>query len=214
MHHPLSFQLMFLGIFAVANNFKSLGKFLQISQGLSDVEQIQLSINATLASLVVMLAALFVGESLLNFFGISLDAFRVAGGVILAMLGIDMIHARKAIEEDESYSVSHTYSKVIPSVIIPIAIPLTTGAGTFSTITIFADQVSGNDFLYYQLLAAILLQALLIFVVFRYSSKLLHVMGKTGISILTRVVGLFTLALGIQFMAIGLKVLFPGLALQ
>ncbi|RTL11073.1 MAG: NAAT family transporter [Neisseriaceae bacterium] len=213
MRHLLSFQLMFLGIFAVANNFKSLGKFLQISQGLSDAEQIRLSINATLASLVVMLAALFTGESLLNFFGISLDAFRVAGGMVLAMLGIDMIQARKSLEEDEAYGVSHTYSKVIPSVITPIAIPLTTGAGTFSTITIFADQVSGNDFLYFQLFAAILLQALLIFVVFRYSSKLLYVMGKTGISILTRVVGLFTLALGIQFMSMGLKILFPGLGL-
>lgn len=213
MHHLLSFQLMFLGIFAVANNFKSLGKFLQISQGLSDIEQIRLSINATLASLVVMLAALFIGESLLNFFGISLDAFRVAGGLILAMLGIDMIQARKPIEETDDYNASSTYSKVIPSVIIPIAIPLTTGAGTFSTITIFANQVSGNDFLYYQLLVAILLQTLLIFIVFRYSSKLLHVMGKTGISILTRVVGLFTLALGIQFMSMGLKILFPGLGL-
>ena len=112
---------------------------------------------------------------MLNFSAFLLDAFRVAGGVILAMFGIDMIHARKAIEEDESYSVSHTYSKfVIPSVIIPIAIPLTTGAGTFSTITIFADQVSGNNFLYYQLLAAILLQNIADFVVFRYSSKLLR----------------------------------------
>lgn len=79
MLHVLSFQLMLVGIFAVANNFKSLGKFLQLTQGLSHKKQLQLSARASLTSLCVMLVALFCGDSVLSFFGVSLDSFRIAG---------------------------------------------------------------------------------------------------------------------------------------
>src|SRR3989338_6454060 len=95
MHHELSFQLFFLGIFAVANNLKSLGQFLDISNGLSRTEQLKLCRTSTLASFAIMLIALFFGQAVLHFFGISLDSFSIAGGLLLGILGIDMILAQK-----------------------------------------------------------------------------------------------------------------------
>lgn len=209
MYRELSFQLMFLAIFAVANNFKSLGKFIEITNGLNRYEQLKLSLSATLASFMIMLVALIFGESVLRFFGLSLDTFRIAGGIVLAILGVDMIHAKKSVDEHE-LDITHNYSTVISTAIIPIAIPLTTGAGTFSTIIILADAVGKNYFLYFQLVGAIILQTFLIFIVFRYSSGILRVLGRTGMSVLIRIVGLFTLTLGVQFITIGLKAIFPG----
>lgn len=210
MYRELSFQLMFVAIFAVANNFKSLGKFIEITNGLNRHEQFKLSLSATLASLSVMLIALLFGESLLRFLSLSLDSFRVAGGIILAILGIDMIHAKKTVDENELNNIPHNYSLVISSAIIPVAIPLTTGAGTFSTIIILVDAVGNNWRLYAQLVGAILLQTGFIFVIFRYSDNILRVLGRTGMSVLIRIVGLFTLTLGVQFITTGLKAIFPG----
>jgi multiple antibiotic resistance protein len=215
MPHNLSFQLMLVGIFAVANNFKSLGKFLQLTQGLSRKKQLQLSSRASLASLCIMMVALFCGDSVLRFFGVSLDSFRIAGGLILAILGIDMIHAKRNSDDDELIpsSANHHYSTIISTAIIPIAIPLTTGAGTFSTIIIFVDAIGGNNWLYYQLIIAILSQTLINYLVFRYSSTLLKLMGRTGMNVLIRLVGLITLSLGVQFITQGLKAIFPGLGI-
>lgn len=214
MHHELSFQLFFLGIFAVANNLKSLGQFLDISDGLSRPEQLKLCRTSTLASLTIMLVALFFGQSVLHFFGISLDSFGIAGGLLLAIMGIDMILARKQSNDDISATHKpHNYSAVISSAIIPIAIPLTTGAGTFSTIIIFSEEIGKNWNLYYQLLGALFLQTIIIYLVFHYSQTLLKVMGHTGMEVLIRLVGLLTLTLGIQFVTASLKTVFPGLAL-
>lgn len=208
----LSFQLFFLGIFAVANNFKSLGKFLEISEGLNRAEELKLCRIATLASLAIMLVALFYGETVLRFFGISLDSFRVAGGVVLTILGVDMILGHKAPNGEDNRRRAATYSRVISSAIIPIAIPLTTGAGTFSTIIIFVAAIGNNWSLYYQLFGAIILQTVIIYLVFHYSQTLLKIMGHTGMEVLIRLVGLLTLTLGIQFVTMGLKSIFPGWA--
>lgn len=208
MHTELTFQLFFLGIFAVANNFKSLGKFLDISEGLTRSEQLKLCRVSTFTALVIMLVALFFGESVLRFFGISLDSFRVAGGLVLAIMGIDMILAHK--RNDESSHSPANYSSVISTAIIPVILPLTTGAGTFSTIIIFSDAIDHNWNLYYQLIGAIFLQTITIYLVFHYSHTLLKVMGHTGMEVLIRLVGLLTLTLGLQFITIGLKSIFPG----
>ncbi len=211
MHHHLSFQYFLLGIFAVANNFKALGKFLQITEGLTRDEQLKLSLRATWASLSIMLLALVCGGAVLNFVGVSLDSFRIAGGLVLVILGLDMIHAREGVDEDAQRSSANVYSTVISTAIIPIAIPMTTGAGTFSTIIIFADALGNTWSPYLQLLAAILAQTVIIYLVFCYSRALLRVLGRTGMNVLIRIVGLFTLSQGIQFIIVGLGQAFPGL---
>lgn len=212
MRHELTFQFFFLGIFAVANNFKSLGQFLQISTGLNRQEQLKLSRIATLASLIIMLVALLLGEAVLQFIGISLDSFRIAGGLVLVILGIEMIHARNNSNDELVLSSSNDYSKVISTAIIPVAIPFTTGAGTFSTIIIFAVAARANWQHYAELVAAIMAQTVIIYLVFRYSRGLLNLMGRTGMSVLIRVVGLFTLSQGIEFILQGVKDAFPGIS--
>lgn len=212
MYHELNFQLMLISIFAVANNFKSLGNFLQLTEKLPRREQLKITTTASFASLCVMLVALLFGGELLKFLNVSLDSFRVAGGMVLVLLGMDMIHARSKPEDELTSPNNHSYnySSVISTAIIPIAIPLTTGAGTFSTIIIFQAAIGNNAYLYWQLVAAIVVQAIINYIVFRYSTHLLHLLGKVGMSVLTRLVGLVTLTLGVQFVTVGLGAIFPG----
>lgn len=210
--HNLTFQHFLIGIFAVANNFPALGMFLNICRGLPHKDQERLARNATLTALIVMLVALVIGRAMLEFFGISIEAFRIAGGLLLGVSGMGMLNAKASTEEQTLHK--NNYSKVISLAIIPVAIPMTTGAGTFSTIIIFADEVGHNWFEAGMLVLAILVNTGIIYIIFHYSTKLLDVMGHIGMNVLIKVVGLFTLALGVQFILLGVSAAFPALGIN
>lgn len=207
-----TYQHFLIGIFAVANNFAAIGPFLEVCNGLERKDQLRLCKIAGITCLIVMFVALIIGNGLLEFFGISISAFRIAGGILLAISGMKMLSSPAQDEEDaEKTAQSKTYSKAISIAVIPISIPLTTGAGTFSTIVIFADTVGYNLMPLSMLVAAILTTTVAIYLIFRYSTNLLDLLGHTGIDVLIKVVGLFTLALGTQFILTGLQTTFPVL---
>ena len=106
-------------------------------------------------------------------------------------------------------NISNLTTKIISVAIIPVAIPLTTGAGTFSTIIIFADQI-GRDYLrFIYLFLAIVACTICIYYIFKYSMKLLKILGDTGMNVLIKVMGLITLAIGVQFIIYGVRSAFP-----
>lgn len=205
----LTFQHLLLGIFAVANNFPALGPFLAICADLTKDKQQRLGKIATLTSFITMLLAMFSGQYILEFFGISLSAFKITGGLVLCMSGAGMLNSKTDPQPDALPL--QDFEQKIPVAIVPIAVPLTTGAGTISTITIFAEQLHTAHDPIWGLLIAIIIMTIIIYVLFRYSTKLLDVLGHTGMSVLTKITGLFTLAIGIQFIVDGISVIFPGL---
>jgi multiple antibiotic resistance protein len=206
----LTFQHLLLGIFAVANNFPALGLFLIICKGLSPMKHERLTRIATLSALITMLLSLFTGELVLAFFGISIDAFRITGGILLAMSGVSMLNSQ-AISTEENTPQKQDFLQKIPVAIVPIGIPLTTGAGTISTITIFSEELKRNHMPIWGLLGAILVMTVIIYITFRYSTGLLKVLGNTGMNVLIKITGLFTLAIGVQFITEGISRLFPAL---
>ncbi len=214
INYNLTFQHFLIGIFAVANNFPAIGPFLQICRGLSPRQQLRLCKIATFTSFIVMMMALIIGQGILEFFGISIEAFRIAGGVLLGVSGMNMLNSPPLDTNDKINHHPDSYSKIIPQVIIPVAIPLTTGAGTISTIIIFADEIGRDWYALAMLILAILVSTVMIYVIFRYSTRLLDLLGKLGMNVLIKVVGLFTLALGVQFILQGVASAFPALGMK
>lgn len=210
--NTLTFQHLLLGIFAVANNFPALGIFLALCKGLSKGKQKKLTRIATLSALITMLLAMFTGQIILDFFGISLDAFRITGGIVLASSGLAMLGAKTLTDEDNPQKAN--FSQMIPVAIVPIGIPLTTGAGTISTITLFSGELQKNHMHIWGLLSAILVMTVIIYISFRYSTVVLKVLGNTGMSVLIKITGLFTLAIGVQFILAGISGVFPALIRQ
>ena len=204
-----TFRHFLLGIFAVANNLPALGAFLALCNGVSQEESRRLAWIATISSLITMLLAMVTGQSILSFFGISINAFRATGGIILCLAGVNMLNANA---DDSTKNISiKTFEQKIPAVIVPIAIPLTTGAGTIATITIFAGELKLAHEPLWGLFGAILIMAGIIYVIFKYSTNLLSVLGSTGMNVLIKVTGIFTMAIGIQFIFDALTGVFPGL---
>ncbi|MGA3115819.1 MAG: MarC family protein [Syntrophobacteraceae bacterium] len=204
-----SFQHYLLGLMAVANNIPAIPFFLGLCEELSPKEQHKLCIIATITSLITMITAMITGMSILGFFDISIYAFRIAGGLLLLNTGLNMMNSSQqvVVQEGGKYS----FSKMISLAVIPISIPLTTGAGTMSTVILFTQQIHHSDTLMIKLISAILCMTLIIYLSFRYSPQLIKILGHTGMDVLAKIFGLITLALGIQFMITGIQGAFPKL---
>jgi multiple antibiotic resistance protein len=162
---------------------------------------VTVTVFAVLAS-----AALF-GERLLRLMGASLPAFQVGGGLVLLLMALAMLNAqageirqtRAEAEEAAEYSG-----------VVPLAVPLLAGPGAIST-TIIAAQDAGVAHIAL-LVVCIALVCALLWVTLRLAQRIGARMGKTGLNIATRLLGLLLAAIAIQTMAEGLRVLFPGLA--
>ena len=203
----MTFQHYLLGLFAVANNIPALPPYMNMCREIEKNGQHRLCFVATSTSLTIMTVSMLIGAAVLDFFGISIAAFRIAGGLLLVSSGLGMLKSR--CEEPGSISALRL-SDVIPLAVVPIAIPLTTGAGTISTIILFAESahtISGLA----KIGAAILGVSAVNYLTFYYSPVIIRVLGHTGMDIFTKIFGLITLALGIQFILTGVTGAFPVL---
>jgi multiple antibiotic resistance protein len=202
-----SFQHYLLGLFAVANNVSAIPLYLTLIAGIDQKEQVKLCRISTFTALVTMMVAMYLGITILTFFGISMDAFRIAGGLLLSMTGLSMMNSSPAPAAVDKPSLS----SMISYAVIPIGIPLTTGAGAMSTVILFSENMQHSWTHQAKLIGAILVMTLFIFLSFRFAPKIIRIVGDTGLSVFTKIFGLITLALGIQFMLAGLSGCFPKL---
>ena len=203
----MTFQHYLLGLFAVANNIPALPLHMNLCQGIDVPGQHRLCAVATGSSLVTMVVSLVIGAAVLEFFGISIAAFRIAGGLLLVTSGLGMLTSKC---DDPGGLIPATLSEMIPLAVVPIAIPLTTGAGTMSTIILFAESAGSLNGLL-KIGAAIGGVSAANYLTFFYSPVIVRVLGHTGMDIFTKIFGLITLALGIQFIITGVLAAFPAL---
>ena len=166
-------------------------------------------ITAT-AVAVVLIVGMFLGEPLLRFFGIGLPSFRVGGGVLIMMMALAMLRGyqgeirhspEEGIDMDDKDS----------SAVVPLAIPMLAGPGAISTTIVYAHQArTGWDIAF--LLCAALLVAGSVWAVLSLADPIANRLGRYGISVATRVMGLILAAIAVEFIAGGLIQLFPKLA--
>ncbi|KAA9349147.1 MarC family protein [Larkinella humicola] len=141
--------------------------------------------KATLASALLMVAFLFVGESILKLFGVDVSSFAVAGALIIFLLGLEMILGRNIFKADD-HGAGATH-------IVPIAFPLIAGAGTMTTIlSLKAEYATAN------ILIGILINLVLIYAVLKSSAWIENRLGPGGINILRKVFGIILLAISIK----------------
>lgn len=148
------------------------------------------------------------GQAILEAFGISIASFRVAGGFLIFLMGFHMLQAKTS-------AVSHTKEEnqaaqeASSIAIVPLAIPLLAGPGTISSVIVFAHNTQS---LAEKIGLAIVILALatFIFITYSFAPAIGKLLGKTGMNIVTRIMGLITMAIAVEFMANGLEVLFPG----
>jgi len=196
-------------LFAIMNPFGSVAIFLSITADRSAAERGKIATVTVAAVLITLLVAAVLGQQILALFGISVGAFRIAGGIIILIMGLSMLHAqpsgvhRSAQEEDAGRT------KDNPAV-FPLAIPMIAGPGSMATVILYSQHARG-------LLGAATIGAVIVLMcgvlllTLHTADRLSAFMGTTGMKVLTRLMGMLLAAIAIEMMVGGLTELFPQL---
>ncbi|MEK7716152.1 MAG: NAAT family transporter [Pseudomonadota bacterium] len=163
-------------------------------------------ITAT-AVAIVLVVSMFLGEPLLRFFGIGLPSFRVGGGILIMMMAIAML---RGYPGETRHTPEERIDAEDSSAVVPLAVPMLAGPGAISTTIVYAHQArTGWDIVF--LLFAALLVAGSVWAVLSLAQPIANRLGRYGISVATRVMGLILAAVAVEFIAGGLIQLFPSL---
>lgn len=159
--------------------------------------------QAVLVAAAVMLIMGVIGRPLLNYLGITLAAFLIAGGILLFLVAIDMLFARptrtKRTEEEER-DAAHAENPAV----FPLAIPMIAGPGTIATVMMLVNLAHGSSERLLTVLVANAVALAITWLFMRGAAKFQHLMGTTGIHVVTRVLGIILAALAVQFVLNGL----------
>ncbi len=176
--------------------------FIALTQGMTQGQRRAIGLRACLVAGVLMLVFLFLGEAVLKFIGISMPAFRIAGGILLFLTALDMLFERRQARREGSAD-QGGQEHDDPSV-FPLAIPLIVGPGLITTIILLAGQArEPGDWL--AIGGVMGVNLVIVFLTFLSAGFIERVLGKTGITVLTRILGMLLAALAIQFILDGLR---------
>lgn len=180
--------------------------FLAVTRGMSRAQRNQVSIRASVIGFAVLALFALVGASVLSVFGITLPAFRVAGGMLLFFIAFEMIFEKRNDRKEKISDTAVTRDMIHDIAAFPLAIPLIAGPGAISATVLLSGSFAG--WLAQAVLVGIILACLLItYAVFVLADRIDVWIGETGRSILTRLLGVILAALAVQFVADGIKAL-------
>jgi multiple antibiotic resistance protein len=199
----------FAGLVAILNPIGVIPIFINLTYNQTAAERNRTALTAALTVGVVLAVALLCGEWILDFFGISVASFQVAGGILILYNSLSMLQARMNATRQTEEEAQETAEREDVAV-VPIGVPLTAGPGAISTVILYGHKPAlfGR---YVILFAGIAIVAAIVWAAFRLAPLISRALSRTGINIVTRLMGLIMAAIGIEFIASGLKILFPGL---
>lgn len=202
MTETLSFALLcFTSLFTLINPLGTMPVFMAMTSELTVAERTKTARKASLVALFTIIAFALTGQLLFNFFGISVNSFRVVGGVIFFIMGMDMLQARLSqvkIKENEVKSYISDIS------ITPLAIPMICGPGAITSVIVLMEDANTLP-KQIALFASVILIIWLTYIILFSSSKLIKLLGQTGINVMMRIMGLIVMVIAVEFFFSGLK---------
>lgn len=196
------FSLLALSsIFFLVDPFAALPTFLAVTEGQDARRRVRTARKASLTAFVVLTLFAFIGQYIFRLFGISLPAFEIAGGVILLLIGLDMLEAKRSPTQETNKETEAAASKDDAG-IVPMGIPMLAGPGSITTVMVLVGQVQ-TTLQMVAILASIAITAAICFLVLGSADRVARMLGQTGIRILVRVMGLLLVALAVQYFVNG-----------
>ncbi len=183
--------------------------FLAVTRGMNRDERLQVSARASIIGFAVMALFALAGSVILSAFGITLPAFRVAGGFLLFYIAFEMIFEKRQDRKEKTADVAITKDMIHNIAAFPLAIPLIAGPGAISATVLLSGTFQG-PVAKASLVGIIALCILLTYLVFLLAERVDKLLGATGRSILTRLLGVLLAALAVQFVADGVKAMMAG----
>jgi multiple antibiotic resistance protein len=194
--------LAFSSIFFLVDPFAALPTFLAVTEGADAARRRRMAWKASLTALVFLSAFAVAGQYIFKLFGITLPAFEIAGGIILLLIGLDMLEAKRSATQEASGDTAAAASKEDAG-IVPLGIPMLAGPGSITSVMVLVGQAQRR----WQMLAilgSIAITAAICYLVLGNSDRVARALGDTGIRILVRIMGLLLVALAVQYFVNGM----------
>jgi multiple antibiotic resistance protein len=185
--------------------------YASLTTGASAEQRRSMAIRATfIAGFILIFFAMF-GEGLLSFLHIDLDSFRIAGGVMLFIIAIDMVFEKRTERREQRAEKVKATPEVEDVSVFPMAMPMLAGPGSIASVMLLVSQNSGLDRALV-IFGALLLVLLLTLAALLMAGPFMRLIGNKGEAVITRLLGVLLAALAAQFVIDGLKASFPSLA--
>jgi multiple antibiotic resistance protein len=200
-----------IALLAIVNPIGVVPFFIAFTQNFSRAQRLRtINISAFSAFIVIAVSAV-AGLKIIEFFGISIASFQVGGGTLLLISSLQMLNAQPAEAKPADLDEGNQKADAGASIaIVPLTIPLLTGPATISTMVIYAEKT--RSFLEHAALVGYgVVIGLATYITFRASGRIAKVLGRTGINVMTRLMGLILAAMAVELLADGLTKLFPVL---
>jgi multiple antibiotic resistance protein len=206
----IHFVYAFTTIFVIVNPVEATLVYVTLTSSLNSKERTHIYRRTTLVAFAIAILFSLAGDTVLRIFGISVDSLRVAGGILLFLVAIDMLRGIRRQNKVTEAELIDANSREDVS-IFPLAIPLLTGPGAITTVVVLmgaADSLAKKS----MVLLAISLTFLATFFILKFSQYIDRALGITGIMVMTRIMGLILGAVAVSFVATGVWNLYRAMA--
>lgn len=202
MNELISFGLLcFTSFFTLINPLGTMPVYMTMTASLDEKARAKTARKASIVAFGTIILFAFSGEVLFHFFGISVNSFRVVGGIIFFLMGMDMLQARLA---KTKISDSEVKSYVNDISITPLAIPMICGPGAITNAIVLMEKAVSIE-QKVVLISAIFVVMLLTYIILYSSSRIIKMLGETGNNVMMRLMGLIVMVIAVEFFFSGLK---------
>ena len=196
-------------LFSIMNPVGNVGVFASMTADRSDAESRRIAWTCALAVAITLLIVAWSGSLILEFFGITVDSLRAAGGVIVLLIGLNMLFNKSEHKHTPSEQEDAMTRESIA--VVPLAIPIVAGPGTITAVLVAAQQhpsVLGTV----EISAVIVGLSVLCGLLFGFAAPIAKRLGESGMGVITRIMGMILAAIAMGMLVEGLKGMLPGLA--
>ena len=205
----LAFGLIFfVTLFSVLNPPHAVPLYLSMLPNPAPATTRRVARTAALTVLITLAMTLVIGDDLLGFFGITVPAFQVGGGLLILMMALSMLQGQTPPAKSTPAETEEA-AQWREIAVVPLGTPILAGAGWMSTVIVF-EHGATNGARWGMMAAGIVVNVALCWFFLRFSDNLIRALGRTGVNVISRLMGMILVAMAIQFMSDGVHGLFPG----
>ena len=197
-----------VGVFTIANPIGNLPIYLSFTNG-NPRQDRAIARGAAFTFIIALLISTWIGNGLLEFFGISRGAFQIAGGVIVVLIGLSMLRSQTPPEHHDPESVARDQSSSVKGV-VPLGIPLLAGPGTLTVV--IADPLAASVSGRLGISVVVFLLGVVVYLIFAAGDRIASRISSSALQVLTKVMGLLLASIAVQMLFSGLKASFPLLS--
>ena len=210
MYPTLEFAVISLSlIFFIVDPLGTAPIFLAITEGQTAKERNRTALRASVVTFLILMVFAFVGEWILKLLRVTISSFQIAGGILIFTIALSMLQARRS-QAKSTPQEEHEKPEGEDVAIFPLAIPMLSGPAAITTVMVLIN-LSTSPLQRMLVILAITLTGLFCYLILRASGRLLNLLGRTGINVLTRLMGLLLAVISVQFVIDGIKAAFLGI---